>query len=216
MKSFTRCARAVALAAIAFSTAPALANVTLFGDRATFSSIGTIAENYGFEDINTTALGLVFPGDPWTAHGVTYTTGQNVIIGSSAGLGEISNVLTENSGKPLSGNIGGQYNLFGFELGNIFGNDTATVVLTTNLGSYTFSGLADSYIQTLPTMSFVGFSAANGEYFTAFSITPQSSYAAMDNVTLGFASVVPEPTSAALLLAGLGLFGFRTGRRRQA
>jgi hypothetical protein len=217
MKSFARNSRAVAFVAISLLSAPSLADVTLFGDRVAYSGSGTIVENYGFEDLNTSATGFVFPGDPWTTHGVTYTTGHNMIVGPSAGLGETSNVFTNNSGGSISGAFGSQqYNLFGFNLGNIFGNDTATVVLTTNLGSYSFLGLAAPYILTQPAMSFVGFKAAAGEYFTAFSIAPQSSFAAMDNVTLGFASAVPEPSSCALFLVGLGILGIGARLRRQS
>jgi hypothetical protein len=47
------------------------AGLTIFTDRSEFTSQGTIAENYGFEDF--TGASTYFPGDPWTTHGVTYT-----------------------------------------------------------------------------------------------------------------------------------------------
>jgi len=39
---------------------------------AAFSAQGTITDSYGFEDWPSGQIN--FPGDPYTAHGVTYTS----------------------------------------------------------------------------------------------------------------------------------------------
>jgi hypothetical protein len=215
MNCFTRFSRIMVLAGIAFASAPAFADVTLFANRTDFTAMGAIAENYGFEDINTLASadGLVFTADPWTAHGVTYTTGNNVIIGATAGYGAPSNVFSLNAFSPLRGDIGSAYNMFGFDIGTFFGTSGADIVLGTNLGSYSF---LNQLVPAMSGMSFLGFGAGPGEFFTSFSITSvvAGTVPGIDNVMLGVITTpVPEPASCVLLLAGLVLVGTRERRR---
>jgi hypothetical protein len=211
-----RLLRIVVAAVLVVASLPAFSGVTTFSNRSTFSALGTIAENYGFEDLNTAAGGGVFfPGDPWNAHGVTYnTTGNNIVVGP-AGASVASKVFSANSfGIPLNGTMAVHYDLFGFDAGSFLGASPANIVLVTNIGTYSFTNQA---LPAMPVLSFFGFSAGPGEYFTSFSISTlaASTIPGIDNVTLGFAAVtaVPEPATNAMLLAGLMLLGARVRRR---
>ncbi|HUO44340.1 MAG TPA: PEP-CTERM sorting domain-containing protein [Burkholderiales bacterium] len=182
------------------------AGVTLTNDQASFSALGAIVEDNDFEGIvYNDGPGLASPGDPWTVDGVTYTTGNNIIVGPASGLGVSSNVFTVNSfGSPLTGSLVSNYNMFGFDIGTLLASSAVDLTLTTNLGSYNF---LNQSVPLQSAMSFFGFIAGSGEYFTGFSITPLAgdSLAALDNVMLGEVTPVPEPTVFVMLLAGLSI-----------
>jgi hypothetical protein len=202
--------------AIALSPITANAGVITFADRATFEATGTIAENYGFEDFSTNDFS--FPPDPWTTHGVTYTTGDNLVVGSNTFYHPISNVFAYNGWSPVPGTIGGAYDMFGFDLAMIGTLSPVTIQIITNVATYDYSGLL------VPNASvgqdFYGFSATGGEYFTGFNVSSligSGSAPVLDNVTLGTTgegiAAIPEPTS--MLLLGSGLAGFIAKRRRR-
>ena len=216
-RAFSHLLMAVALAATSLA---ASADVIQYTDRTTFSGLGSIGFNYGFDDLDTSlaatgGTGLFFTGDPWTTHGVTYNTGSNLVIGPSSGLGLTSNVFTSNSSNPgglASGTLGGSYDLFGFDAGTILGSSTVNITINTNLGAYRFLNQAAA---AEPASSFFGFRAAAGEYFTSFLIADLAAgtVPSIDNVTLGIASPVPEPEAFSLLLPGLLLLMFAARRR---
>lgn len=224
MKIHLQLSTAVCAAAMLVAASVARADLTAFSDRSVFSAQGAIAHNYGFEDVNTSGAGFYFPGEPWTAADVTYITAvssdTNVIVGPSAGFGLANNVYVNNSASgTITANIAGAYDLFGFDLGTIAavpGTANADIVLTTSLGVYSF---LNQSLPAQPGLSFFGFRAMEGEYFTSFTISSlvAGRYPMLDNVTLGAVMApVPEPEIYAMLGLGLGFLGWAGRRRRFA
>jgi hypothetical protein len=185
-----------------------------YSDREAFSSHGTIVYNYGFEDY--TGSSFYFPGDPWTTHGVIYTTGKNLIVVPSLGYGNVSNVFAYTFWTPLTATIASPYTMFALDLG--YESDSGDIspinfIITTNLGTYNFNNLSVPNINQ--GMSFFGFITEPGEYFKGFILSSTlgiGNAPMIDNVTLGNTAPVPVPT--AILLFGSGLLGFVGIRRR--
>lgn len=216
---------AFVVTALLLAVSPARADLTSFSDRSALSLTGNIGLNYGFEDVDTSVSPIVFVEDyangPWTASGVTYTTSENVvfndqfIVGPGVPAGAITQMFTSNfPGESLTGTIAGNYSLFGFDLGGIFGAGAVTIQMMTNLNVYSFAG---QLIPHLPGLSFFGYQAGAGEYFTAFSISSSEGvWTAMDNMTLGTVTTpVPEPEIYAMMVAGLGFLGWAGKRRKR-
>lgn len=203
---------AFSLLAIGYVTSANAALVT-YNNRTIFEAQGTIAENYGFEDWGATG-GFSYPGDPYTAHGVTYTTTQNLIAKPDSGYGPSSNVILNNYWSPISGAISGSYDMLGFDLGILGTNSLVDFSITTNLLTYNFSNISVPNVNV--GMTFFGFIASSGETITQMNFTSQlggGHAPSLDNVTLGNSGNVPEPASLALM--GLGLAGLAATRRRK-
>ena len=175
------------------STASSIPGVDVVGDRSTFNASGDITYNYGYEDFGTQ---FSFPGDPWTKDGVTYTTGANLVVGTSTGYNPVSNVFTYNNWTPVTGSIETvpeNFNMFAIDLAYLGRNDPIDVILSTNLGSYSFLDLSVPIVSS--GQDFYGFIlTTSGEYFTGFSISSNGSGSApvIDNVTLGQAILDPQ------------------------
>ena len=206
---------AACLVALGLSSA---ANATLlsFSDLSTFQTQGTIAENYGF-DPDFPSGQINFPGDPYTAHGVTYTSSHNEILGSFSGNNNPSAWIANANLTPLTGTISGAYDMFAFDLGVFGTTNLLDYTLTTNLGTYTFNNVSVPNLNT-QLQTFFGYTAGVGEHFTAFSFSAQGSGGgpALDNVMLGAQAVVSVPEPATLLLFSAGLGGIGALRRRKA
>jgi hypothetical protein len=201
--------------------APATGSAGLisYNSRSIFEAAGTIAKNYGYEDIPPTTL----PGAPWTTHGITYTSPGNYIVGPGsrpffepAVAMPLSNVLMTGWMGALTGNIDTvpQYNMFGVDMAYIgsYSSDIYFRVFT-NLAEYTFWPIILPDVGTAQT--FYGWTTGSGEYFTGFSFGSQNgnrSAPTMDNTTLGHTgnpTRVPEPAMITLLaisLVGLAAF----------
>jgi hypothetical protein len=184
-----------------------------YNDRATFESMGTIVENYGYEDFGT---GFSFPGDPWTAHGVTYTTGDNLIIGTATGYNPISNVFANNQwNNPVTGDIdtGPQYDMFGLDLAYLGASNEIRFTLFSPSVTHIIEGIFAPHASA--SQDFWGFIADPGRYFTGFrldSTEAGGSAPVIDNVTLGNTTPIPEPTT--MLLVGTGLLGLAGWRKK--
>lgn len=190
------------------------AALTAYSSRPVFEAQGTIVYNYGFEDF--TGSPFYVPGDPWTTNGVTYSTGSNLIVGPTGGYGNSTNVFANNFWTPLPATINSPFGLFGLDLAVLGNNSLLDFTITTNLASYIYNGL------TVPNgpngMTFFGFQADPGEYFTSFYLSSQlgtGSAPAIDNVTLGNPGSVPTPEPSTLLLLGSGLAGLAYYRRKK-
>ena len=183
------------------------ADVVVVTDRTTLNSLGTIVYDSNFSDFPS---GFSFPGDPFTRGDVTYTSQQNLIVGSgtSYSIGDSQTVMSNNYWTPLTGTIStstNQYTLFGFDLAVTSGPVTVTV--DTNDGSFVYPNLTVGNGD--PNFTFEGFEAINGEYFTGFRIdTLGTGYLpGVTNVALGIAgpSTVPEPSALPFAFAALAL-----------
>jgi hypothetical protein len=211
------CAMLLCFAVLLISSI-AEANVTMTSSRTSFEALGTIGYKYGFDDYSTDPTflsGYVTPGDPWTSHGVTYTSSQNLIGWTNYGYYTNGTpMMMNNYWNPVTGNIdpSGQYSLFGFDAGYGSGDDNGTVItISTNIQNYSF----DVDLNRADSSLFYGFVSDSGEYFTGFNITTNyhNALASIDNVTLGNNNgqqSVPEPAAIFLFCSSLvGLAGYR-------
>jgi hypothetical protein len=202
---------------IVLITSPSLAFAALktFDDPATFVNQGTIVENYGYEDFPSSNFS--YPGDSWTAHGVTYTTDGNLIVGSGTQYQPISNVFCNNFKTPITANIdnASEFSMLGFDLGSLEVNSSVSLAVYTNLNTYNFYNLSVPDAST--GFKFYGAVADGGEFFTGFkidSLSVSDSAPALDNVRLG--KIVPEPISFLLFgLGGVTLGAVRRMRRKK-
>jgi PKD repeat protein len=171
-----------------------------FDTRAEFDGAGLIAHTDGFDEFTG---GLVYPQPtPWTTGGVTYTSGFNIVLAPTFGLGIPSNSISTDFGKPITGTFAPEdaFRLFAADLTLIGSKVPVSIVLTTNVASYTFANL-DIPLATTGTKFFgVGLVRAD-EYFTGFAFSYGGSARTgllLDNVAVGHvADVNNAPVASA-------------------
>jgi hypothetical protein len=196
--------------AVFLITAAMASAMTVYTDRAGFESSGLIASQYGFQEFAPDAL--TYLPNPHTQAGVTYVTGDNLVVGANYDpYRPISNVFCSNLLGPIGGLVATSpaRNMLGMDLGYLAGPSSVDLAVSTNLGEYHYNALAVP--PAGEALMFRGFVAGADEYFTAFTVSARDdgSAAVIDNVTLGdaYTSVIPEPLTLASLagaIAGLG------------
>ncbi|MCX7207551.1 MAG: PEP-CTERM sorting domain-containing protein [Proteobacteria bacterium] len=181
----------------------ASASISTFDDRSLFNTQGKIHYNSHFDDFSD---GFNYPGTPFSLGDITYTSQENLTIGSGTpySIGNKQTVLSDEYFSPIIGEIASStpYNLFGFDAAITTG--LASFTINTNLYSYYFKGL--SLADGSKHLTFQGFKTDSAEeYFTGFSLEAAENRALLgiSNVAVGVTSPVPEPASYALLLIGL-------------
>jgi len=202
------------------------AGVITFTSRSDFNAQGTIKSTLDFDTVKLDADGFLTPGDPFTAKNVTFTSGSNLIVGTSSVYAPVKNVIGYNFWSPIKGTIESSsehFTMFGYDIGVLNVQSTQTLVVKTNKATYTFAdqAIADA-TRSLDFRGFVVTKDDPGEFFTDFSITAKlisESLPGITDVTLGNRvdiSAIPEPTSLALCgIAAATLAGYNGWRRRK-
>ena len=109
--------------------------------RAQFNGAGLIAHHNDFEEF-TGDLVYVQP-TPWKSNGVTYTSALNIVLGPGVGLGVQSNAISTEFGDPVSAQLGASdaFTMLGVDVTLIGSKVPVSLVVTTNLASYSFDNL---------------------------------------------------------------------------
>lgn len=191
------------------------AGLIMSTSRAAFEAQGTIVYNSNFSDFGT---GFTSLSNPFTRGHVTYTTGDNLVVGTGTGYSPVQNLLCYNFWTPLTGTVetsSTTYNMFGFDAGVLGRIDPVSMTITTNLGSYTFSG--QSIIAGNTGLNFRGFTTTLAtEYITGFNISTLAAGSAVGitNVDVGHLQEVPVPASITMTGIGIVCLGLGAMRRR--
>jgi hypothetical protein len=190
------------------------AAVTPIGSQATFNAAGATSQNTNFDWVE---VGFFFPCSPYTVGDLTFVEGgQSLIGGTSPGTtyNTARSLFTDNFVAGTTVQIAGLHNLFAVNAGNFLGTGPGVFQVTTNLGGYSFTPTVGDATNLGP-LTFVGFKAGAGEYFT--SVNFSGAYATgVTDVQLGTAAAVPEPAGWALMLIGVGALGAALRRQRRA
>jgi PKD repeat protein len=161
-------------------------NYSAFDTRTDFNAQGLIDHLDGFEEF--TGQFSYKQDAPWPRSGVTYTSAPVFVLNAFPDLGIQSNSVAAELGFPLTGTFAADdaVTLFGADLTLYGAKVPVGLVLSTNLGSYSFDNL-DVPITTSG-RRFFGIALANaGEHLTAFRFTVGGSGSALllDNVAVG-------------------------------
>ena len=177
-------------------------NYSTFDKRSEFDGAGVVDYLNGFDEFNVD--GMFFPQEsPWTTSGVTYTSAANAVIGRVVELGIQSAAFLGDYGAPISGTLADSVppTLFGANLMLIGAKVPVTLLLRTNLGSYSFN-------LDVPLASdgqrFFGIALSKpGEYVTGFQFSVGGSGSALllDDVAVGH---MGAPTTNAAPVASVG------------
>jgi PKD repeat protein len=160
-----------------------------FDTRPEFNSAASIDQLNPFDEFSGDLVYI--QSSPWTTHGVTYTSGLNIVLGPGVGLGVQSNALSTEFGAPLTGTFADAdaITTFGVDLTLIGVRVPVGLVLFTNLGSYSFT--LDTPLATSG-RRFFGIALANaGEHLTGFrfTVTGTGTGLLIDDVAIGHVAV---------------------------
>jgi hypothetical protein len=208
------------------------ADVITFTNRAPFETKGDIAVISNFETFDYAMLWFL---EPLIWEGNSYESTSGHLFTTYPTMSEqvlISDLLMYG---PIQITPGADYNMLGFDIGiwgsNLGVQDTASFLVTTNLGAYYFY---DQYFVNAPYLTrldFFGFIATGpGEVIQNVKVYPceilrseagcfadlgetYGGHPAITNVTYGN---VPEPTTLSLLGLGFAGIGVRRWRQRTA
>jgi len=177
-------------------------NYSTFDTRSEFNGAGVIDYLNGFDEFNVDDL--FFPqASPWTTNGVTYTSASNVVLGRVIELGIQSAAVSTDFGAPVSGTFADTVpaTLFAANLMLIGDKVPVTLLLHTNLGSYTFN--LDVPLAADGQRFFGIALSKSGESLTGFqfSVAGSSSALLLDDVALGHMGA-PDANTAPVASAG--------------
>lgn len=180
----------------ALTSSPA---ITTFATRAEFNG-RTVQRTETFASFGGVSKALP---NPYTASGVSYTTGKNVLINTDMSFlfGNVQPVVCYDTKlTPMRGLVGTattHYSLFGFDLSVLVKQGPVTIALTTNKGSYSYPGVT---VTDAAHPGFFGFATVDpDEWFTGFTITSSVGGApCLGNVSVG--SAVPLDNTAPVIV----------------
>ena len=159
-------------------------------DRGDFEASGDVVHFADFEEFGP---GFTFLPNPWNHEGVTYTTGDNLIVGSGTFYLPISNIFCYNFWTPLPASVSTNpdtFDLIGFDVAFIGRSDPVDITVATNLDIYEYLDLS---LQNWNAGSdFFGFKApGSGEFVTDFIVNTNAGGSAgcIDNVTLAISDI---------------------------
>lgn len=186
------------------------AELMAYSSLSSFSSVLTSQGTDAFSDIATNTAETRTAG-PF-AYGISADSGiRPLVVGSATYIGNNVGYEWLSFSTTSINAIGGE-----FFASDVFGNFKA--------GGVTFRVIdslgADEMFTITPsgTNSQSFFGVVSDGFITSFQVHADQgwfpSYLAADNITLGTVSSVPEPSSLALVLAGVGLMGAVLARRR--
>jgi hypothetical protein len=184
------------------------ANYSEYDSRAQFNGAGVVAHLSDFEEFTG---GMVYQQEtPWTSNAITYTSSLNIVLGPAIGLGVQSNAMSTEYGAELVGQFSASdaFTMFGADLALIGVQAPFGLVVTTNLATYTFTGL--DIPLAAAGQRFLGLALSQpGEYFTGFRFTNASSETTLllDNVAVGHVAAVNADPVASVGSAYAGAEG---------
>ena len=196
---------AAAIAGMSITTG-AQAAISIVATQAAFSAAGTIVQNTNFDTNGNVAT---LPGSIYAVGALTFVAGDEHYIGGIDDHGMDRSLLTDNSSRGTTVQIVGVNDLFAFNAGNFRSGSTTVIDIVTNLGSYQFTP-STSYYSYHGTLTFLGYKAGAGEYFTSVAFSGLQLTGGTD---FQIGTSVPEPGSWALIVIGFGLTGAAMRRR---
>ena len=199
---------ALAVASISFIAADARASVVQYSDRTAFNSAIALGEQIDFNSLS----GFLQP-NPLAIGSASFISSNGSGLYNTTGFGLPGTYLaSQNSGYIRIELVSG-ISAVGFDAASLFssqaGNWTYELFDATSQIASLTSFVANAF-------GFVGFVNTSGEIRAINIIGPGSTYEAIDDVSLGTASLVtPLPAALPLFASGLGALGLLGWRRKR-